>query len=92
MKIGDTMYYAQILIKPQVFEVLELKIQSIETSNPNDMYFTGINKDNHHTYLFGFKSINDTVFENRMDALEKVKDAESKYKTENKMEVEYEEY
>lgn len=92
MKIGDILYYAQISKELQLFEVLELKVRTIDETNPNDKWFVGIEPHSKHAYLFGFKRLNDIVFENRADALEKVISAEEKYKRNDKMEIEYEEY
>ena len=92
MNKGDIVYYAQILIQPQIFEILELSIRTVDESNPNDKWFVGTEKHTKHAYLFSFKDIDKCVFYDRLECLEKVKVAEDKYKRKDKMEVEYEEY
>lgn len=85
MKKKDILYYARIVPKTGIYEVCELLIRTIE-----ETYFVGIDKRDKHAYLFLYSDINNTVFENRKEALKKVKDAE-KNKIKTNYEIYYEE-
>ena len=82
----DTVYYARIIPTTGIYEVCELHIRTVE-----DDYFVGIDKRDKHAYLFGYNAIDDTVFDDRKNALKKVRDAE-KNKVEVSKETYYEEY
>ena len=92
LKKGMLVYYAQIF-KPPLgeYNVVELKVHTI---NEEEQYFTGCEtKGNKHTLLFSFKALGNHVFFDRRDALQKVKEAEEKYKNVKiNAEKEYEEY
>ena len=85
MKKQDILYYARIVPRTGIYEVCELLIRTVEES-----YFVGIDKRDKHAYLFLYSDINNTVFENRKEALKKVKDAE-KNKIKTNYEIYYEE-
>lgn len=85
MKKQDILYYARIVLKTGIYEVCELLIRTVE-----ETYFVGIDKRDKHAYLFLYSDINNTVFENRKEALKKVKDAE-KNKIKTNYEIYYEE-
>ena len=85
MKKKDILYYARIVPKTGIYEVCELLIRTIE-----ETYFVGIDKRDKHAYLFLYSDINNTVIENRKEALKKVKDAE-KNKIKTNYEIYYEE-
>ena len=85
MKKKDILYYARIVPRTGIYEVCELLIRTIE-----ETYFVGIDKRDKHAYLFLYSDINNTVFENRKEALKKVKDAE-KNKIKTNYEIYYEE-
>lgn len=81
----DKLYYAQILKRVGIYNVLECTVRSIY-----DTYFVCVEKRNKHAYLFNYTDIGNTVFFNRQDALEKVNLAE-KDKIEVSDETYYEE-
>ena len=81
----DILYYARIVPKTGIYEVCELLIRTVE-----ETYFVGIDKRDKHAYLFLYSDINKAVFENRKEALKKVKDAE-KNKIKTNYEIYYEE-
>lgn len=85
MKRQDILYYARIVPRTGIYEVCELLIRTVE-----ETYFVGIDKRDKHAYLFLYSDINNTVFENRKEALKKVKDAE-KNKIKTNYEIYYEE-
>ena len=66
MKKQDILYYARIVPRTGIYEVCELLIRTVEES-----YFVGIDKRDKHAYLFLYSDINNTVFENRKEALKK---------------------
>lgn len=86
MKIGDIVYYAQILKETQVFEVLELRVRTVTMNGVND-WFVGVEKRTKHAYSFKMDRLNEIVFYDRLKALELVNEAEDKYKKNDKMEI-----
>ena len=86
LKKKDIVYYARIIPNTGIYEVCELIIRTVA-----DDYFSGMDKRDKRTYLFGYNSIDDTVFVDRKDALSKVKIAESN-KKDISGETYYEEY
>ena len=78
----DKLYYAQILKRVGIYNVLECTVRSVY-----DTYFVCVEKRDKHAYLFNYTDIGNTVFFNRQDALEKVNLAEK-----DKMEVSDETY
>lgn len=87
IKIGAIVYYAQCLNSCGVFEVLELKVRTVE-----DTWFTGTENKTKHAYLFSYKDIGETVFFDRKDALDAVKEAEKNCNKKISKEKYYEEY
>lgn len=86
LKKKDTVYYARVFPKTNTFEVIDLIIRTV-----SDTWFVGIEKKDKQAFLFSFEDINNTIFLDRKDALEKVVDAESESpKVSN--EIFYEEY
>lgn len=85
--IGTVVYYAQCLTTTGTFEVLELKVRTVE-----DTWFVGIDKSTKHAYLFYNKDIGSTIFFNRQEALDVVKTAEKNCKNKYDNETYYEEY
>lgn len=67
----DIVYYARIIPKLGVYEICELIVRTI-----GDTWFVGIDKRDKRAYLINNNELNKTVFKNRKDALEKVRDAE----------------
>ena len=86
LKRKDTVYYARIIPNTGIYEVCELIIRTV-----TDDYFAGMDKRDKRTYLFGYNAIDNTVFVDRKDALNKVKIAESN-KKDISSETYYEEY
>ena len=86
LKRKDTVYYARIIPNTGIYEVCELIIRTVA-----DDYFAGMDKRDKRTYLFGYNAIDNTVFVDRKDALNKVKIAESN-KKDISSETYYEEY
>jgi hypothetical protein len=86
LKLKDTVYYARILPTSGIYDVLELKIRTVE----ND-WFAGVEKRDKQVFLFENEALDKDVFVNRKDALYKVQNAESKKKNTNE-ETYYEEY
>lgn len=83
---GQIVYYARILPPVGIYEIIELKLRTVE-----DTYFVGVENSTKHAYQFGNTAINKTVFFNRKDALKLVKEAE-KDKQKISSETYYEEY
>ena len=86
MKKGDKVYFARILPRVGIYEVYDLKIRTVA-----ETWFSAIDSRSKHTFLFSNKDIENRVFYDRKEALNKVKDAE-KNKKEISMETYYEEY
>lgn len=86
IKKGMVVYYAQCLSTAGIFEVLELKIRTVE-----DNWFVGTEKREKHAYLFYDKELGRTIFFDRNEALEIVKDAEKDYRSKHVDEIDYEE-
>ena len=86
LKIKDVVYYARILPTSSIYDVLELKIRTVE-----DDWFVGIEKRDKQAFLFHDKDINKTIFTDRKKALKVVQEAEKRKKTVNE-ETYYEEY
>ena len=85
MKRKDIVYYARIQPTLGVYEVLELLVRTVETG-----WFTGMDKRDKRVYLFANKDINKTVFIDRKEALNVVKEVE-KHKKKVIYEIYYEE-
>ena len=86
LKRKDIVYYARIIPNTGIYEVCELIIRTVA-----DDYFAGMDKRDKRTYLFGYNAIDNIVFVDRKDALNKVKIAESN-KKDISSETYYEEY
>lgn len=86
LKKKDIIYYARILPKSKIFDVLELTVRTVE-----DTWFVGIDKRNKQAFLFTYTDIDNIIFFNRKDALDKVLNAE-KEAPETSDETMYEEY
>lgn len=87
MKKGDKLYYARILESVGMFEVIDLKIRTVE-----DTWFVGVDNRTKQSFLFGTKCLNNSVFLQRDEALQKVKNAEKHCKRRFSDEKYYEEY
>ena len=69
--VGETLYYAQILPNVGVYNLCDIKVCTLY-----DTYFAGIDKRDKRRYIFNYSEINQTIFENRLEALEIIKEAE----------------
>lgn len=87
LKKKDIVYYTKIMPSVGVYDLCELTIRTVE----ND-YFVGIDKSDKHAYLFGYNSINKTIFKDRKVALKIIKEAEKKKTKIISSESYYEEY
>ena len=84
---GQKMYYARIGEAVGMFEVIDLKIRTVE-----DTWFVGTEQRTKQAFLLGMNSINKTVFFDRQQALDLVLAAQSKSKKKEDSEKYYEEY
>lgn len=75
LKKNDVVYYARIIESSNIFDVLELKIRTVQ-----DNWFVGIEKRDKQAFLFLNTDIGVKIFLNRNDALEKVTEAEENKK------------
>lgn len=86
LKKKDIVYYAKIIPNCGIYDVYELIIRTV-----TDDYFVGIDKRDKHAFLLYYSDIGKTVFLNRKDALDKVKESEKNKKVVSD-ETYYEEY
>lgn len=83
---GNILYYSRINPKAGIYDLCELKIRTV-----TDTYFVGVDKRDKQAHIFGYNALNSIVFENRAEALNKVKQAQ-KNNRETPQETYYEEY
>ena len=86
LKRKDIVYYTRILPAVGVYDILELKLRTVE-----DDWFVGMEKRDKQAFLFHDKDIDKTIFTDRKKALKVVQEAEKRKKTINE-ETYYEEY
>lgn len=86
MTKGDKVYYARIIPRVGIYDLYDLTVRTVEED-----WFVGIDKRDKHAYLFSTKSIGKTIFLDRNEALNIVKEAE-KHKIKIDEETDYEEY
>ena len=84
---GDILYFSRIIPKTGIYDVCELYICTVE-----ETYFVGIDKKDKQAHIFGYDRINEDIFDNRKDALNKVQRAEKNKKYGEPQEVYYEQY
>jgi hypothetical protein len=84
---GDILYFSRIIPKTGIYDVCELYIRTVE-----ETYFVGIDKKDKQAHIFGYDRINEDIFDNRKDALNKVQRAEKNKKYSEPQEVYYEQY
>lgn len=84
---GDILYFSRIIPKTGIYDVCELYIRTVE-----ETYFVGIDKKDKQDHIFGYDRINEDIFDNRKDALNKVQRAEKNKKYGEPQEVYYEQY
>ena len=75
LKKKDVVYYTRILPSSNIYDVLELKIRTVEED-----WFVGIEKRDKQAFLFENDTLNKSVFKDRNKALEVVKTAEANKK------------
>lgn len=81
LKIGDTLYYAQIMISLGLYEVIELKVRTIaELEDGSDSYFCGIDVKDERAYVFNFEDLENIVFRDRDKCLFLVNQTEYEHK------------
>lgn len=73
MRVGEIVYWARILPTHGIYDLIELKIRTVE-----DFYFVGTDKNTKQAYMFRTHAIYDTIFYERSQALEKIRFEESK--------------
>lgn len=69
---NDVVYYTRIIPTSNIFDVLEFKVRTVA-----DDWFVGVEKIDKQAFLFGKKSIGDTIFFDRDEALSKVIEEEN---------------
>lgn len=84
---GDILCFSRIIPKTGIYDVCELYIRTVE-----ETYFVGIDKKDKQAHIFGYDRINEDIFDNRKDALNKVQRAEKNKKYGEPQEVYYEQY
>ena len=83
---GDKLFWARIVPCCGIYEVHDLTIRTV-----GEDYFVGVDKHDKHAYFLGFNTLNDVVFDDRKQALNKVCAAE-KDKIKIDADMYYEEY
>lgn len=88
MKKKDTIYYARILPKTNTYDLCELSVRTVA-----DKWFVAIDKRDKHAFYFNNCDVGKTVFYDREEALNKVREAEKsvQQKTEDAYTFYYEE-
>lgn len=84
---GDILYFSRIIPKTGIYDVCELYIRTVE-----ETYFVGIDKKDKQAHIFGYNRINEDIFDNKKNALNKVQRAEKNKKYGEPQEVYYEQY
>lgn len=87
LKKNDIVYYARIMPSLCIFDVYELKVRTAA-----DTYFVGIDKRDKKAFLLSYMDIDNVVFINRKDAVNKAIMAEKNNKQVASTEKYYEEY
>lgn len=72
---NDVLFYARILPASGIYDVLELKIRTVESN-----WFVGIEKRDKQAFLFADTAIDKIIFADRNKALEVVQSAEANKK------------
>lgn len=86
IKKKDILYYARIIPKVGIYEVCEMTVSSVQ-----ETWFAVNSKQDKHRYLFSYSDIGKVIFNDRTEALNKVKESE-KSKVKISDEIDYEEY
>lgn len=80
----DVVYYTRIMPTIGTYDVCDLIIRTVTNE-----YFVGIDKYDKHAYLFPYSAINNTIYLNRLEALEKVTEEENNKKNSQDTDEEY---
>lgn len=72
LEIGDYMYFARVLRSVDVYEMIPLKIRTV---NHDDGWFVGLDSKTKAAYLFQERDIGQNVFFNIEEAQSMVKQA-----------------
>lgn len=76
---NDIVYFVRIPPNPEFADIYDLKIRTVA-----DDYYVGLdNSTTKHAYVFKDKDINETIFLNKTEALEKLIDIKGEYNGEN---------
>lgn len=75
VKVKDILYYARIIPTVGIFDVYQLTIRTVKED-----YFVGCDKVDEHAYLFSYSDLEEIVFHDRKQALDKVLVAENNKK------------
>lgn len=73
MEKGDLIYYTQIMPTVGEYNLLDLKVRTI-----GEDWFAAIEAKTKRAYLFNFEDIGVTIFDNRIEALNILREAEEK--------------
>jgi len=84
---GQKLYYARALDTVGIFEVVDLKVRTVEED-----WFVGVDNKTKQAYLFSNNALNKDVFFTRSEAVCKAEDAEKNCKKKVSDEKYYEEY
>lgn len=72
MNTGDEVYYARILPKTGTYDVVDCRVRMIA-----DTWFSVTEDREKHAFIFNNSELGKTVFYDRLEALEKVVEAET---------------
>lgn len=76
---NDIVYFVRIPPNPEFADIYDLKIRTVAGD-----YYVGLdNSTTKHAYVFHNKDINETIFLNKEDALEKLMEIKGGYDGEN---------
>lgn len=67
----DRLYFARIIPSVGIYDVCDVIVRTA-----TDNWFVACDKKDKHAYLFSNKELDKTVFKSRLEALEKVTEAE----------------
>lgn len=73
--LGDVVYWARVHHFTGIYEVYELKVRTVYEN-----CFVGTDKDTSRAFIISYDECDETVFDNREDAVRVVKNAEKKKK------------
>ena len=71
---GQTVYWARVLENIGYFEIFELKIRTVDSD-----YFVGCDKDTKLAYMFNYPDLNEIIFTDRLEALNKINAFKEKF-------------